>query len=294
MRVLVTGVAGCLGRFLAADLARRGFDVVAVYRNRKPPPFAPPMPFLVQCDLSLGAGMPGRVDAVVHAAATSPAPGVTLDAIVHDNVEGTRRLLQYARSSGAEKFVFCSSLSIYGTVAGAEVDESTPIRDPDVYGMTKWIGEQLLAAAAPDLQGLVLRLPAVLGPGAQRNFIATAAARFLAGEPVTIFNPDAPFNNAAHGADISALVANVLRRGWSGFDAVVLGAAGRTTVRGAVELLRERLRSTSEIRVMPPTKPAFALRCARAVASYGYAPMNIGQMLERFADEVLAGSAGHS
>jgi UDP-glucose 4-epimerase len=158
--------------------------------------------------------------------------------------------------------------------------------------MTKLVGEAMLAAASDRLAGLSLRIPALLGPGAQRNFVASSAARLLADEPVTIFNPAGPFNNAAHSADLSALIATVLQRGWRGYDMAIAAAAGQMTIRGVVERLRERLKSRSEIRVNDAGhRTSFTLSSARAITRYGYAPTEIGAMLDRFAAEVLANAA---
>jgi UDP-glucose 4-epimerase len=287
MRVLVTGATGCMGHYVASDLASRGFEVIAVYRNKSPLQFASPAPQVLRCDLAEATGLPERLDAVVHAAATSPASGVSARDMVRDNIEATRRLIDHALASGAHKFIFCSSLSTLGTITTPIVDESNPTRDPELYGITKLIGEALLAEAAPRLAGLALRLPGVLGPNAKRNFLVLAAARLRANETVTVFNPDAPFNNAVHCADIAAFCAEILQHGWSGYDSLVVGAAGRTTIRGAVERLRERLGSRSSLEVRDPVKPAFILSSAKAMKHYGYAPMEIGAMLDRFADDVM-------
>ena len=57
--------------------------------------------------------------------------------MVHDNVLGTRALIEAALRWGTRAFVLYSSLSIYGTVTTPVVDEATPIVDPDAYGATK-------------------------------------------------------------------------------------------------------------------------------------------------------------
>lgn len=292
MRVLVTGAGGFLGRALAADLAQRGVDVLAAYRTTVPPAFAPPAPRLVALDLAALTALPGPVDAVVHAAATSAWTGVSAEAMARDNVEATRRLIAAAKVAGPTKFIFCSSMSAFGDIKSGSVDESTPVASPDVYGMTKLVGEAMLREAAPGLAGLALRLPAVIGPGAKRNFLAVAAARLKAGEPVSIFNPDAPFNNAVHSADLAALVATMLERGWQGYDMLVLGAAGQMSIRGAVERLRAKLGPTVPVNVRTAGKGAFTLDSRRAVVAYGYRPMQIGPMLDRYAGEVAAESAG--
>jgi UDP-glucose 4-epimerase len=285
MRVLVTGSGGFLGRALAADLAQRGFDVLAAYRSTAPAAFAAPAPRLVALDLAQLTALPGPVDAVVHAAATSAWTGISAEAMARDNVEATRRLIGAAKVAGATKFIFCSSMSAFGDIKSGSVDEATPVANPDVYGMTKLVGEAMLREAAPGLAGLALRLPAVIGPGAKRNFLAVAADKLKAGQPISIFNPDSPFNNAVHSADLAALVATVLEKGWQGYDMLVLGAAGQTTIRGAVERLRAKLGPAVQVQVRTAGKGAFTLDSRRAMSAYGYRPMEIGPMLDRYAGE---------
>jgi UDP-glucose 4-epimerase len=285
MKILVTGAGGFLGRQLAVDLARRGFEVVATYRRA--PALVEGCRF-VQLDLAAAGDLPAGIEGIVHAAATSAWTGVSAETMARDNVEATRRLIALAAKAGTKRFVFCSSMSAFGDIKAGAVDESTPVADPDVYGMTKLIGEAMLGEAAPAISGLALRLPAVIGPGARRNFLAEAVRKMKAGEQVSIFNPDSPFNNAVHCADLGAFIAGVLRRGWQGFDILVLGAGGMTTIRDAVERLRAGMRSTVPIVVRPAGKGAFTLDSARAIGRYGYAPMEIGAMLDRYASEETA------
>lgn len=287
MKVLVTGAGGFLGRHLAVDLARRGFAVVAACRNTAPPDLPNPL----RLDLATADSLPSGIEAVVHAAATSAWTGVPVEAMARDNVEATRRLIALARKIGAKRFVFCSSMSAFGDIKSGSVDESTPVANPDVYGMTKLLGEAMLGEAAPGMSGLALRLPAVIGPGAKRNFLAEAARKLKAGQEVSIFNPDAPFNNAVHCADLGALIGGVLRRGWQGYDMLVLGAGGTTTIRGAVERLKAGMRASAPIVVRPAARGAFTLDSTRAATRYGYAPMEIGAMLDRYAGEESAEKA---
>jgi nucleoside-diphosphate-sugar epimerase len=165
-----------------------------------------------------------------------------------------------------------------------EVDETTPRQDPDLYGATKYIGEALLAARAERLPALALRLPGVIGLGARRNFISDVMQHLLRDEPINAVNPDAKFNNAAHTADLSALIARVLRKGLTGFDAATVAARGMTTIREAVERLKTRTGSRSEIRFTPSDRRSFTVSSRRAIERYGYDPMEIGTMLDRYAD----------
>src|SRR5262249_7182426 len=129
-------------------------------------------------DLGEAGALPDGVEAVVHAAAVSPGPGVAATAsdFVRSNAEATRRLSSWARGAGVRKFVYFSSVSAFGQVAGPVLDESSPRVDPDAYGVSKWLGEVVLQEQADGLPSVSLRLPSVVGPGAARNWLATMAS----------------------------------------------------------------------------------------------------------------------
>ena len=292
MRVLVTGAGGMSGARVVMELLARGWYVTAVVgrsdarlhgRSETNDRLT-----VVRCDLSEAADLPEPLDAIVHTAARSPGPGVQVDDLVRDNVLATRRLVAHAQRAGVRTFINFSSLSVYGRIAGAVVDESTPRVDPDVYGTTKFLGEQLVAAQGASFRSLSLRLPGILGPGAGRNWLTRVLAAARAGETVRIVNPDAPFNNAAHVDDLARLVADALDGAWTGADAVTLGAAEYLTVRDVVGTLVAATGGRSVVKAAPDGSGSFTVSSARAEALYGYRPMGIRAMLALYAAENMA------
>lgn len=286
--MLLTGAGGFSGRFLARRLMERGHDVAAVLRRPPPARGAAPLGETFSytiADLSGSSPLPRECEAVIHTAATSPMPGIS-DADMHrDNVVAMQRLVAHALASGARRFIFFSSLSLYGRIDTPEVDETTPFKAADFYGLNKQQGEAMLSAAADRLPALALRLPAVVGPGAKRNWPASMLERIQRDQTVSIFNPEAPFNNAVHISDIADLVLGLLARNWSGFDAVTLGAADAVPVREVIERLARATRRAARIEVRAAPGPSFTVSSERAKTRYGYTPMEIGAMMERFAGE---------
>lgn len=293
MRILVTGVSGFSGSHLACALVNAGHNVTGVQRREtKFTGLAASTGVrLLTLDLAAAASLSGPFEGVVHAAATSPAPGVDVAALVHDNVEATAALIQAAKRWGTRRFVMLSSLSLHGRIECRVVDESCPVIDPDAYGATKHLCELMLAEQAGSMAGLALRLPGVVGPGARRNWLSTVAAKLSRGETIQAFHLDAPYNNAVHVEDMSKLVTLVISRGWQGFDAVVLGARGALTVRKVIERLARGLGVEARIRPVAATKPSFLLCSERAIENWGYEPMEIGAMIDRYASEVLCDRA---
>jgi nucleoside-diphosphate-sugar epimerase len=273
MHVLVTGAGGFSGSVIAARLSGEGHRVTQLRGPRSG-----------GIDLASGTStLPVELDAIVHAAALSPAPGVTDEDMRRSNVEGTRNLVEHAKRAGVRCFVYLSSLSAYGRIEGGTVDEATPVRDPDVYGKSKLEGETLVCGGA--FRSLAIRLPGVLGPGSVRNWLTGVLEKARAGRDIEVFSPHAPFNNAAHVSDLADFVCGLVSRTWEGHDAVTIGAAGQTTVGEAVRILVDAFGGRSKIVVRQAPKPSFLVSSARASERYGYRPMEIGAMLRRFAQE---------
>jgi nucleoside-diphosphate-sugar epimerase len=291
VRVLVTGVSGFAGSFIAEHLAANGHDVTGLYRRGLG--FAERLTgqdglTLAQGDLTAPAGLSGPYEAVVHTAATSPAPGIDDAAVLRDGRDATQALLARMRAWNSRKLVFLSSLSLHGEIDSPLVDEMTPIIRPDAYGVSKADAERMIADEAGRLSAVALRLPGVIGPGAHRNWLSGVAAKLRAGQPVRAFSLDAPFNNACHVADLARLTQNLMLRDWTGFDAMVLGARGAMPVRGIIETLAEAMAVACRIEEAPVAKSGFLLSSERAMARWGYDPMEIGTMIARYGRESSA------
>src|SRR5260221_7140951 len=125
MHVLLTGASSFLGRHLAEYFVHAGLRVTATYRSdhawleqlRRHGRTLD----LVRLDLaneSAFAALPSAIDAVVHVAALSTMPGVSVDAMLGCNVTGTRNVQRYALAAGATRLIYASSLSVHGQIAG--------------------------------------------------------------------------------------------------------------------------------------------------------------------------------
>lgn len=289
MRVFLTGVSGFSGSHLARALANNGHSVAALYRRETPfldRARSCPRVTLVRGDLCSPIPVSGPFDAVVHCGATSPAPGISVHQIVRDNVEATARLLETAKAWGIRAFVYFSSVSVYGDVVGPVLSEQSPVINPEVYGASKLIGEQMLADCSGHFGSLTLRLPGVVGTGAHRNWLSRVMAALVAGRPVRAFHLDQPYNNAAHVDDIAALVQRALTRISGTTDVIVLGAAGVLTARDVIHRLARGLETEATIEEIVAPKANFILSSERAIQRWGYAPMEIGELLDRYAREV--------
>jgi UDP-glucose 4-epimerase len=283
---LVVGGGSFIGRTLLRRLPE-DVSVVATARDPAREAAAQNMPSanvrwvnLQLDDDASFAGLPQRVGTIVHTAAASELSSAA--EIVRTNVRGMETLLAYAARARAERFVFTSSMALYGTISTPVVDPTTPPVDPDVYGTSKLMGEQLLAGRGKEFASLSVRLPAVVGPGASRHWLARICARARAGEDIEIFNPDGPFNNAVPVTALADFVAKLCRNGFAVSGPVTVASSEPTTIRTAVQTIIDGTGSRSKIVVRPTSRRTFTIDFSSA-EKLGFVPVPILDALGAYA-----------
>ena len=152
LRVAVTGATGFSGQFFLPQLIAAGHDVVVLARN--PAALSGKCQNVIAGDLGDEAALAALVagaDVVIHAGAATSAKSRKEFFTV--NVEGSKRLFLAARAAKVRRFVYISSLAA---------------REPGLsgYAASKAEAEKfLLAHDDEDCDVLVLRPPAIYGPG---------------------------------------------------------------------------------------------------------------------------------
>ena len=174
MNVLLTGAAGLIGMALRPMLAARGHKVVAIDITGfgRADPGLRLMPLDERPSLEQVIRV-DAIDAIIHCGAISGpmmAQGQPMK-LVAANIDTTALLLDLAREHGMKRFVFCSSISVYGNAGAATITETTPLRPTSVYGATKVACEQLIQGFAVEygLSGVSLRIARVYGPYRRAN-----------------------------------------------------------------------------------------------------------------------------
>ena len=177
-RTLITGATGFIGCRLAELWHAKGRDIIATGMVRNPVEEERAAALrnagvsLAVADLSA----PGKldeacrdVDTIVHLAAAQHEANVSDDYFEQVNVQATRELVRYAAQRGVGRFFYASSIGVYG-VAGAIVDESTPLAPDNAYGRSKAAAEEMLAEEQDHngLQVFIGRIGETYGPWDRR------------------------------------------------------------------------------------------------------------------------------
>lgn len=181
MKVLVTGASGLLGGTVAQQLADRG-DVVTVLQRRPSALGLREVLGDVADPAAVRRAAEGQ-DAVVHLAAKVNVVG-PWPQYHRANVEGTRNLLQAARSAGVSRFVQVSSPSVAhagSSLSGEGAGPASPEHARGPYARSKAMAELLaLSTDSPELAVVAVRPHLVWGPG-DTQLVGRIVARARAG-----------------------------------------------------------------------------------------------------------------
>jgi nucleoside-diphosphate-sugar epimerase len=175
--ILVTGARGFIGRTVQKLLQQSGCNVLPIDQAAPTPGsghFSAGREILLditQAEQLRPLFAMRKIVGIVHLAAILPT-AARKDPLRASqvNVTGSLNLLELAREFGVRRFVFASSLSIYGTCPAEQVVSETDRAAPeDLYGAAKLYVEQLgrVYADCYGIEFVTLRIGRVVGPGAK-------------------------------------------------------------------------------------------------------------------------------
>lgn len=274
MRFLVIGADGFVGRNLVQDLAK-GHQVTAV--SRRPQANANSAVSgiqnvkVIETDLTRPFPFADKVDVIVHAAARTPAPDLKAHDYVAGNISTTLNVIDLALRANAKLLVYLSAISVYGRVESAVVDEDTPIREPSLYGMTKYIGEQLLADVADSLPSIIFRLPVVIGRDMNTGWFFRTHQTISQGQPLNIYNGDSPYNMVGI-SDVPDLVLRGAQSSYTGSQVFTVSCKNPMTIRQVAETMKRRLQSKSNIRETATEDQGYIVSTEKVRRDLGFLP----------------------
>ena len=221
-KALVTGAAGFIGSHVAKDCLNLGFEVVAVddmsggFRRNVPSGVR-----LIIGDLKDSAFVSElmekeRFDVVYHLAAYA-AEGLShfiRNYNYQNNLLATTNLItQSVRIGSVKKFVFTSSIAVYGSGRTPMMEDMQPLPE-DPYGISKMACEYDLKAANEmfGLPYVIFRPHNVYGPGQNmydkyRNVVGIFLNQLQAGNKLTIFGDGHQTRKFSYISDVSLPIA---------------------------------------------------------------------------------------
>lgn len=179
--VFITGASGFVGQALCQNLIERGMKVRGLVRKNS-------RNLLLVCGVETvetvslvtetdWKGKLRGIDHLVHLAGRAhflnDHQNEAFEAYRKINVEGMENLARGAAQAGVKRFIFLSSVKVYGEGRETPYREEDPPVPEDFYGKSKIEAEDALVRISKEtgLEVVILRPPLVYGPGVRANFL---------------------------------------------------------------------------------------------------------------------------
>ena len=288
MIIILTGAYGFVGTVMKQCLKKSGHVVYTVDRklqNKSLQNSKYYQEISAEYDLINFAELPLQADAIIHAAASSPVPGISGAKILIDNAVFSNQLIDFAKRSGVKKFIYLSTISVYGEILTGEVLESTPIINPSLYGTTKRYAEQYLDQQKGVISSISIRLPGVIGYKSVRNWLTTVLNSARNGDEIKVYNSESLFNNAIHVDDLCQFVVSLLSSELNGAEIINVAAKDPISIQNVVELINAGFGSKSKITFSNINSTSFLISSEKAKDLFGYQPRKTSEILQRFIEQ---------
>ena len=312
MRILVTGGAGFIGSHLADKLLAAGHEVAILddfndfydpqIKQANIAGFAKDVA-VHHVDLRDSAAVRNlfhraKFDTIAHLAARAGVrPSIQLPQLYYDtNVTGALHLLEAARLTGVERFVFASSSSVYGaskTVPFSEDKHLSQTLSP--YAATKIAGEFLCSTYSHlyQLRVVALRYFTVYGPRQRPDLaIHQFARRIYAGQPIDQFGDGTTRRDYTYIDDVIQGTMAAFQYQGPLFDIFNLGESETVQLKDLIVAIENALGKKAKINRLPEQPGDMPLTCAdisKARKLLGYNPTTrLSEGLPHFIDWFLS------
>src|SRR6266478_7296776 len=311
MRILVTGGAGFIGSHLAEKLLSAGHKVAILddFNDFYDPQIKHANIAAIaknvtvrHLDLRDGASVRNlfhaeKFEAIAHLAARAGVrPSIQHPQLYYDtNVNGTLHLLDAARVTGVERFIFASSSSVYGiskTVPFSEDQHLTQTISP--YAATKIAGEFLCSTYSHlfQMRVVALRYFTVYGPRQRPDLaIHQFTRRIYAGHTIDQFGDGSTRRDYTYIDDVIQGTMAAIEYEGPRYDIFNLGESETIQLKELISAIENALGKKAKVNPLPEQPGDMPLTCAdvsKARKLLGYKPTTkLSEGLPKFIDWFL-------
>ena len=177
MKILITGASGFIGSHIAEEALRQGWEVWCAVRKTTSRKYLQDARLnfielnLGSCEQLTEALRPHQFDAVVHAAGATKCK--SKQDFFRTNTDGTRNLVEAVKTGETGRFIFVSSLSVFGAIREEQPYQEIRLTDTPrpntAYGESKLKAEAIVKDSG--LPYVILRPTGVYGPREKDYFL---------------------------------------------------------------------------------------------------------------------------
>lgn len=218
-RILVTGVNGFIGTYVAKHLRDEGKIVYGVSRKEMPGAYCSE---IVLADISADGFVDtvidsiSKCDAIIHLAANLDMKGSAQTILT--NCMGTYNICKLANYWNIKKIVYMSSIPVIGIPQNIPITEEHPVEPGTLYHITKYTGELIVRNCCNmGIGQVIIRIPSPVGFGMNGStLLSIILKKCLLNEDIILYGKGLRKQNYVDVRDICHAISKSLTSDYSG------------------------------------------------------------------------------
>ena len=213
MGILITGVNGFIGHYLANKFLSKNIEVYGVYRNNIPQ-IRNKNFFKVNIN-NKNFSIPKNISTIFHLAAESPGKYNNKN-FIKNNLEITKKILKYCKDKNIKKIFYFSSIVVYEQFNKKKKilnEDMKKIKPKSSYARSKIICENFVKKQTEkNLKIIILRLPAIVAKDSIYSSFNNIKKKIENNNFIKIINPNDKFNGILHIKDLVRIVFRLYKK----------------------------------------------------------------------------------
>lgn len=253
MKILLTGAAGFIGSNIFNKL-NDGTNQITVIDNLKTG-YLSNLPSNVNfihsdCSDESLLNITEQFDCIIHVAGQASKEGSFNDVFydLNANAKSTLVLLEYAKKINCKRFIFISTVCVYGGTSNPGIyNEESEIKYDTFYSIHKYTSEKYLALYKKyyDIDYTIFRLFTCYGPGQDltnmsKGMVSIYLSQFLSNNPDVVIKGSLDrYRDFIYVEDVAHVVADAIHNKLLYNDIFNLGSGKCTTIRELLNVMQE-------------------------------------------------------
>ena len=282
MKILICGANGNVGKDLVYFLSKK-FKIFAIYRNNKNHLLKNKNIKWIKSDLKNEIKLNIKPDYIINCIATHTfSQKRNLIDYYNSNLKSVSNLINFSKKKKVKRIINFSTVNVYGEVSKKILTEKNEFNNPDIVGVTKFFGEELLRNNTTKY--INLRLPGILCIKNTKKY--PIISRFLEdlkkNKKITIVNKGAKFNNVIDTFEISKMIEKIIFHNKKlKSDTVNVCASRPIKLYKVLSMLIKKTNSKSKINFLTKKNYSYSISFNKLKKILNFHPCSTEKIIER-------------
>lgn len=286
MQLFITGSGTLIGNTLTNYFQKKNYKIISSYRSTFPKNLKYKKNVLVKkINLEKKFDVKKNFDILIHCASAIPDYNLSDKGINKTNILGFQKLLENCKKYNCKKIILLSTMDVYGEITTNKIKEDYVGKKVKTYGKSKKHMEIMLKKFCKKnrINGVVFRLPGVIGKNSKHNFLSNLLIKLFKGENLKISNPKLKFNNLIHVQNLCILAEKTFNQ--NGFHIFNVGSKYPIYLLNIVRFLKSKIKnSESKIIILKKKNKGFSVNINK-ILKHKYKIFSTKKSLDLFVKE---------